>query len=556
MDIRSLAQSIMMFRSKFANVAGLSFGGKRDMYQSCGYPREIAIAEARSMFERNEVANRVVKARPKATWRGGFELIEDQNPKVDTEFEKQWEEMEHRLKVTDVFKRADVLAGIARYAVIVICAPGEVDQPLVSCKAEEITQLLPFAEEDALIDEYDVDPLSVRFGRAKYYQIKRNTVATARATNALALSKRVHWTRTIHVADGLLDDNIYGEPRLKCIWNRLMDLEKVTGGGSEAFWKRADPGMQFDLDPTIDLDLTTPEGIAQQTDLNTKIEEYEHGLRRILFTRGVKANVLNAGVSDIGPTVLSLMSLVSVGTGIPQRVLAGSEQGKLAAKQDRVSWDNEIIDRQNDWAEPHVVEPFIDMMIKLGALPEPKQYEVRWSTIRSMDDEQRAAVATSWAGLNNTAAGVIVSADEIRERVLEMEPRKEAGLEEAMVDTLTAAITAGNDDVIRHLLGIAQPAKHDTPERIALEVKPDTRIDVLQTSVEELKSLCRKDESPALLEKVAGLESLVRALISKETKVDISPVVNVPAPAVRKFRLAVNRDAKGLLKDGMIEEVE
>jgi hypothetical protein len=32
-----------------------------------------------------------------------------------------------------------------------------------------------------------------------------------------------------------------------------MDLEKVVGGGAEAFWRRADRGMQLDLDPTIDV---------------------------------------------------------------------------------------------------------------------------------------------------------------------------------------------------------------------------------------------------------------------------------------------------------------
>jgi len=428
MDIRTLAQSVMMFRSKFANVAGLSFGGKRDMYAVLGYPREITIPESRSMFERNEVANRIVKARPKATWRGGFEIVEDEDPNTETQFEKEFSDLDHRLKISDTFRRADTLAGISRYAIVVIGAPGEMDTPLERCTADEIDYLQPYAEEDALIDEFDIDSKSRRFGKPKFYQLKRTTVATARSTNAISMNKRVHWTRVIHIADGLLDDSIYGEPRCKCVWNRLCDLEKVTGGGSEAFWKRSDPGMQFDLDPTLDIDLTTPEGQAEQTALNTKIEEYEHGLRRILFTRGVKANVLNAGVAEFAQSVTSIMTLISVGTGIPQRVFTGTEQGKLAGKQDRVSWDNEIIDRQNDWAEPCVIEPFIDRLVQLGALSQPKDgYEVRWSTIRSMDDEQRAATAKSWADLNGTPAGIVVSADEIRERVLELPPRDQSG---------------------------------------------------------------------------------------------------------------------------------
>jgi hypothetical protein len=49
-------------------------------------------------------------------------------------------------------------------------------------------------------------------GLPRYYTVKRTNLANASGA---------------HVADGLMDDNIYGEPRLRCIWNLLNDLEKV-----------------------------------------------------------------------------------------------------------------------------------------------------------------------------------------------------------------------------------------------------------------------------------------------------------------------------------------
>ena len=63
--------------------------------------------------------------------------------------------------------------------------------------------------------------------------------------------KKVHWSRIIHVTDGLLDDEFYGFPRLQRVWNKLDDLLKVVGGGSEAFWLLATPTRQYDIDPKV-----------------------------------------------------------------------------------------------------------------------------------------------------------------------------------------------------------------------------------------------------------------------------------------------------------------
>ena len=72
---------------------------------------------------------------------------------------------------------------------------------------------------------------------------------------------------------------------------------------------------------------------------------YEHGLKRDLLTRGITAKEMGSDVADFTGPINTLIGLVSAGTGIPQRVLMGSEQGKLAAKQDRGNRDNRVSDR-------------------------------------------------------------------------------------------------------------------------------------------------------------------------------------------------------------------
>lgn len=458
MSLRTLTEALL-FRSRLANVAGHTYGRLRDLYRALGYKRELFPPDYRSRYRRNAIANRLVKALPLATWRG-LELIEDHDESVETIFEAEWKALDKRLRIVDKFRRADILAGIGRYSIIMMATPGNLEEPLESCSADEIEALWPFAEEDATIQTFETDVNNPRFGLPIFYTVKRTTMTSTTAINSATVGKRVHWTRIHHVADGLLDDNIYGEPRLECVWNLFDDLEKVTGGGSEAFWRRADGGTQFDIDPTLDVDETAQQGFQAQ------ILEMEHGLKRNLLTRGMTINRLGSDVADFSAPVQSIISQISAGCGIPQRVLTGSEQGKLAAKQDAANWDTRVTDRQFDYASPCVVIPFVDRLIKLGAITEPMQYEASFSSTRQLDDEQRAVVAKQYADINNSMGETVILIDEIR-RVLNYEPMKDvtdalpkpivkaaSAHDEAILDVLEAAITAGNTKVIERMLGI------------------------------------------------------------------------------------------------------
>lgn len=414
MNLRTLAESVAWVRSRLASRAGKTFGGDRDIYLSLGYSRILTIEDYRERFRRNAVAARIVEAKPQDTWRGGFDLIEDAEVgKKDTAFETAWDALDARLQITPTLQRADIVAGLGHYAIIVLLAPGELDQPLESCAPHELEGLRVYAEDDAPIAEYDINPRSPRFGQPTYYTLKRTTNATAQ-TKMVTPVKRVHYSRVRHIADGLLEDNVFGTPRLERVWNLLDDLEKVTGGGAEAFWNRANQGMQIDVDPTIELDDDV------RDDLQEQVDNYRHKLERILRTRGTKINMLGSDVADIRGPAESIMAQISAGCGIPQRVLTGSEQGKMAAEQDSVKYYRLIEARRADFAELQALRPFVNHLIALGTLPKPKKYDVSWSQIRTMDELERADLAVKLAQLNATwtdAGDIVILPEEIREKL-------------------------------------------------------------------------------------------------------------------------------------------
>lgn len=411
------ALSDFIARSQLASRAGMTFGNERDLFEALGYKRELRLEDYRERFERNGIAARCVDALPKATWRNGAEIIEDDDPETTTDFEQMWKDFQTRLNVWSILLRADILAGLGQYSVVLIGAPGDMSEPLEKVNIDDILYLSPFSEKDASIETIIENKDDPRFGMPETYKFDRTAPSTtSRGTRIKgATSKRIHWSRVLHIADGVLDEQIYGIPRLKNIWNYLDDLEKVGGSGAEAFWLRVHQGVQFDVDKDLEMNAT------ELQELKDQVEEFSHGLRRHMRTRGMDINVLGSDVANFSQPIDSILSLISGSTGIPKRILVGSEMGQLASTQDRNNWHERIEDRRTEYADPWVIRPFIDRLIKLGALPKA-EYEVRWPHITKMDEKERADVAVKLAGVNRAIGDTVITAPEIRDRILQLPP--------------------------------------------------------------------------------------------------------------------------------------
>lgn len=409
------ALSELIARSSLASRAGMTFGNERDLFKALGYKRDLTLEDYRERFERNGIAARVVDALPKATWRNGASIIEDEDPESSTKFEEEWETFEERLNVWSVLMRADILAGLGRYSVVLIGAPGEMHEPIEKLKSlDEIAYLSPYSERDTPVESIDEKENSPRFGMPDFYTFKRLTAITVGKAKG-ALEKKVHHSRVLHIADGVLDELIYGLPRMKNVWNYCDDLEKVSGSGSEAYWLRVHPGTQFNIDPEVEMNP------AQLEELKDQVDEYTHQMRRVLRTRGVEINQLGSDVSPFSAQVDSILSLISGSTGIPKRILVGSEMGHLASTQDRNNWHERIEDRRTEFADPWIIRPLIDRFLEWGAMTPADSYEVRWPHIQKLDEKDRAAIASQ---LDKVSEKIITKA-EVRDRILDLPPLEE-----------------------------------------------------------------------------------------------------------------------------------
>lgn len=468
-ELRTL--EIMVERMQLRRMS-LTFGGKRDMYEVLGYSPQLSIADYRERYARGGVAGRVVDALPKATWRGGLELIENEKKSTQTVFEKQWTDFEKRLSVTSVLLRADILSRLSTFSVLLLGNVGgdpdlSHELPRGNGTPDAIKYLAPYCGggnalssrniagavtttidlADARIAEWDTDTSSPRYAQPKFYSLRRTSFTE------LNNVRLVHWSRVIHLAEGCLDDDVYGEPALQRCWNLFDDLEKVTGGGAEAYWMRANQGLLLNLDKDVKT-LTAPE----KTEFANEIERYQHRMSRIMRLRGVKATPLGSDVADIGNPADAILTQIAGTTTIPKRVLTGSEMGELASTQDRENWADQVSGRRESYAGPFVVRRLIQRLIEFNHFAAPAEsFDMRWGTVKHLTELEKAQGAKLWSETKDLAGDPVFTEDEIRDHWYGKDPveeeedaeqwRADLALKMAQINKTQGAVIITDDEI-------------------------------------------------------------------------------------------------------------
>jgi len=313
-------------------------------------------------------------------------------------------------------ERLDRMTGIGRYGVLLIGFRGQpfTDQQATSVAGpDDVLFLAPYNECSAHIDDFDGDPQSERFGLPSIYNLQINAEGQ-RAQQPGSL--RAHHSRVIHVVENALEDDVFGRPRLRNLFNLLDDALKVVGGSAETYWLEARRGLHANVDKDA-----KPLAPDKQKELKEQIDEYVNNLRRVIRTQGMELNTLGGSVANPQGPFDVIMKLVSVASGIPIRILTGSERGELASSQDEGNWAGRIEERQMHFAEPIILRPLIDRLISFGALPEPSdgEYEINWQSLSDPGERENAETAEimSRAAVNFQSANRIMTPDEGRERL-------------------------------------------------------------------------------------------------------------------------------------------
>ena len=394
------------------------FGSNRDMTAILGrkLTEEILPEMIEERMTRDSTANSVVTRPVDATWKKPPALWDGETR--ETDFVTGWQGLVKTHKVWAILKMVDRLATMNRYAILVMGVKDgkKLSDELTADDKLELAYIEPYGEQAILRIDYETDPTSERLGKPKKYtvEVKRRVSNAEEATSQVI----IHHSRVLHIVQNPLSDKYSGLPFLFPIWDDLDDMIKVTGGSSENFWRMA----AEDILVRLSNEYQFPDEPAREQ-FKEGIYDRANRLTNVLMMQGADQLDIRSG-QPVDPTgVFSVLARRIAGySGVPQRVLFGAEAGTLASEQDESNFAGNIATRQLTYAQPEILEPFIDFCIMYGILPPPenevyhlgeldRKGEWRWPPIESMNEKEESEVALNRATAMQRAADTAVVAD-------------------------------------------------------------------------------------------------------------------------------------------------
>lgn len=463
--------------------------GDRDLDKECGYPDVITPAEYMRMYRRGDVAHRVVNLEPDECWKE-YPLIYETEEERETAFEKAVDRLVQSTRLFSYLHRLDRVSGIGRFGVLLVGlddgndletpAPGyDVHSAVQRSSDAKVLYYRVLGESSVTIVEHESDKKNARYGHPLYYNLLVQEQVDATTTTSENL--RVHWSRVIHVADNLIESELYGSPRQEAVYNRLLDLRKVAGGSGEMFWKGGFPGLSFEVDPKHG-DFSTEERDALRED----VRAYAEGLQRYITMVGVSVKSLEPQISDPTNHTKNLLMLIAISKGMPMQSFMGSQQGQLDSPQDTITWKERIALRKERHVTPNIIRPVIDRFIQYGALPEPvaqldqpNPYIVKWEAMAALNEMERAQVAkdlTEALARYSTAGGeALVPRAEFLGKFL--------GFSAQEVQAIENAAPTRHSVVFQELAGMTGSAGGNKPSSIPKRPKASQKKDPSKTPV-------------------------------------------------------------------------
>ncbi|PQX79793.1 anti-CBASS protein Acb1 family protein, partial [Cronobacter sakazakii] len=210
-------------------------------------------------------------------------------------------------------------------------------------RLKAIVKLIPAWEAQIKPGNFDTDTMSETYGQPVMYNFNEQPVGDD-GTYGPVRSVQVHPSRVIILCEGAEDENMLsGIPLLRAGYNKLLDIEKTSGGSAEGFLKNASRqlGIAFDKDT----DMQNLQAQAEKAGfkdlgeaLNDKISRMNRGTDSALVMQAGAPSVLSVAAADPTPTWTVAANEFAAAIQCPFTILFGQQTGRLASDEDKTDW--------------------------------------------------------------------------------------------------------------------------------------------------------------------------------------------------------------------------
>lgn len=398
-----------------------------NVFLDFGYPMTLKFSNFWNMYRRFGIAKNVVELPVDTGWMTS-PTIESENP----QFSRELERMNERINLWVRMKGLDNRQRVGRYAGMFMRVRDGLtpDKPIDSQLNGEsaLMDMVPLYESQLEVIESDQDPNSETFGQPLILQYRQSAVGDRNEESNNTIN--IHASRIVFAAEGADNGWIYGIPALEPVYNSLMDLRKVIGGGAEGFYKNASQNIVFDLKDGAS-------AVSYKDKLDKFNEQYDdfsrNRSRRAMWTPGMEATTLDSTLVQPEQFFNIALNDVAAGSQIPATILIGAQTGRLASEEDSRHFLSVVQSRRENFMT-EMIRSVFDWCIDFGVLPSA-EYDVEWDDLLARSDDEKLSNADQMASVNEkqfkSGGEVPFTGEEIREAAgFDPEVEEEPGTED------------------------------------------------------------------------------------------------------------------------------
>lgn len=364
------------------------------LYQEFGYPIHLSFDDFYRTYRRNAVAGAAVKRMVDGCWEDLPEIYEGSKAKKATQ-QTAWDKRINKLlkRHWQQVKGADRRNLVGRYSALLLQIKDNLkwDQPVDitvagQLKEHALVRLIPVWEAQLDPVSWDEDANSETFGQPTLYSYTELPVG-AQNDGRPGRVINVHPDRVVILAEGSDDGNLFsGTSLLEEGFNKLLDIEKVSGGASEGFLKNASRQLNFNFsDKTNFSALARALGVKEDQladAMDNQVRRLNENLDAANIMQAGDASVLSVAAADPEPTWRTALSEFCSTVPIPVKVLVGMQTGERASTEDMKDWAKTRKARREGFLTDIITE-IVTRFWTLGIIDSPASGEitVEWSDL-------------------------------------------------------------------------------------------------------------------------------------------------------------------------------
>lgn len=412
------------------------------LWEEFGYPRDITFEHFYKAYDRNAVAFGAVHKLLEGSWYDNPFIVDGDEANASKE-QSAWEKKVNKMmrKHWAKIKDADRRNLVGHYSAIILQFRDSKtwDQPvntgaLRSQKDLGLVRMIPVWESQISPVDYDNDQASENYGMPKMYSYTERPLDNQMHGPTRAV--QIHPDRVIILCEGSEDETILsGIPLLKAGYNKLLDLEKISGGSAEGFLKNASRQLAINMTGEANLQALAQQAAAAGYKdlgdaLNQKMQKLNRGVDDALITQAGEASVLSVAAADPEPSWTVAANEFAASIMCPFTILYGQQTGRLASDEDKEDWGKRLNGRREGFISK-IVREVVLRLANFSIIDKPTKGEIyiQWTDLLAPSYADKIANAKDLAQIaKDTQAAFATSAIEINEirEAVDLEPIPDA----------------------------------------------------------------------------------------------------------------------------------